>query len=80
VVAPGKFQTAHYAFGTGFMALGLVIFRSVSGKIQLALGYQNFFLFVLLCAVPVLILSLRIVPRHAGTLEQPLGAPQPAEA
>jgi PAT family beta-lactamase induction signal transducer AmpG len=80
VVAPGKYQTAHYAFGTGFMALGLVIFRSMSGKIQLALGYQNFFLFVLLCAVPVLILSLRIVPRNEGTLEHPRGAPQPAEA
>jgi PAT family beta-lactamase induction signal transducer AmpG len=80
VVAPGKYQTAHYAFGTGFMALGMVIFRSMSGKIQLALGYQNFFLFVLLCAIPVLILSLRIVPPNAGTLEQPRGAPQPAEA
>ncbi len=80
VVAPGKYQTAHYAFGTGFMALGMVIFRSMSGKIQLALGYQNFFLFVLLCAVPVLLLSLRIVPPNAGTLEQPRGTPLPAEA
>lgn len=80
VVSPGKYQTAHYAFGTGFMALGLVIFRSISGDIQIALGYKNFFFFVLLCAIPVLILSLRIVPRNAGTLEQPMGAPQPAEA
>jgi hypothetical protein len=35
---------------------------------------------VLLCAIPVLILSLRIVPPNAGTLEQPARAPQPAEA
>jgi len=80
VVSPGKYQTAHYAFGTGFMALGLVIFRSISGDIQVAIGYKNFFFFVLLCAIPVLLLSLRIVPRNSGTLEHPLGVPQPAEA
>ncbi len=80
VVAPGKYTTAHYAFGTGFMALGLVIFRTISGSIQLALGYRQFFFFVLLCAIPVLLLSLRIVPRNAGTLEQPSGTPLPAQA
>jgi MFS transporter, PAT family, beta-lactamase induction signal transducer AmpG len=80
VVAPGRYQTAHYAFGTGFMALGMVIFRSVSGSIQLAMGYQNFFFFVLLCAIPVLILSLRIVPRNEGTLESPLCAAQRSPA
>jgi PAT family beta-lactamase induction signal transducer AmpG len=78
VVSPGSFRTAHYAFGTGFMALGLVIFRSISGDIQLALGYRSFF-FVLLCAIPVFLLSFRIVPRNAGTLEQPLGT-APLEA
>src|SRR5207237_879853 len=61
VVSPGRYQTAHYAFGTGFMALGLVIFRSISGDIQVAIGYRNFFFFVLLCAIPVLLLSLRTV-------------------
>lgn len=80
VVAPGRYQTAHYAFGTGFMALGMVIFRSVSGSIQLAIGYQRFFCFVLLCAIPVLVLSLRIVPRNAGTLENPSGGVQPSPA
>jgi len=80
VVSPGPYQTAHYAFGTGFMALGLVIFRSISGDIQLALGYRNFFFFVLLCAIPVLLLSLRIVPRNQGTLEPPPGPSQPVEA
>jgi PAT family beta-lactamase induction signal transducer AmpG len=80
VVSPGRYQTAHYAFGTGFMALGLVIFRSISGDIQLALGYKSFFFFVLLCAVPVFILSFRIVPRNSGALEQPVGTTQPAKA
>ena len=62
------------------MALGLVIFRSISGDIQLALGYKSFFFFVLLCAIPVLVLSFRIVPRHSGSLEQPPGAARPVEA
>jgi PAT family beta-lactamase induction signal transducer AmpG len=79
VVSPGSYRTAHYAFGTGFMALGLVLFRSISGDIQLALGYRSFFFFVLLCAIPVFLLSFRIVPRNAGTLEQPMGT-APAEA
>jgi PAT family beta-lactamase induction signal transducer AmpG len=80
VVSPGKYQTAHYAFGTGFMALGLVVFRSISGDIQLALGYRNFFFFVLLCAIPVLLLSWRIVPPNEGSLEQPPGPAEPAKA
>ncbi|MCV2361686.1 MFS transporter [Paucibacter sp. TC2R-5] len=60
-VAKSKYQTAHYAIATGFMALGYVIFKSVSGDIQKFLGYQNFFLWVLLSAVPVF-LMMRILP------------------
>lgn len=57
VVASGRYQTAHYALGTGFMQLGFVLFRVVSGDIQQALGYRAFFLWVLVAALPVLILS-----------------------
>jgi PAT family beta-lactamase induction signal transducer AmpG len=57
VVAPGKYTTAHYAFSTGMMQLGFVLFRWVSGDIQTALGYKNFFVWVLLAAIPVAILS-----------------------
>jgi PAT family beta-lactamase induction signal transducer AmpG len=57
VVATGKYQTAHYALGSGFMQLGFVLFKMVSGDIQQALGYQHFFVWVLLAAVPVLVLS-----------------------
>lgn len=60
VVAVGKYQTAHYALGTGVMQLGFVLFKMISGDIQTALGYQHFFLWVLVSAVPVLVLS-RIV-------------------
>jgi PAT family beta-lactamase induction signal transducer AmpG len=57
VVAPGKYTTAHYALGTGVMQLGFVLFKAISGDIQIALGYQSFFLWVLVSAVPVLVLS-----------------------
>jgi len=64
VVAPGKFQTAHYAFSTGFMQLGFSLFKYVSGDIQLALGYQHFFLWVLVAALPVAVLS-QLIPMQA---------------
>ncbi len=57
VVAPGKFQTAHYALGTGVWQLGFVFFKSISGSVQINLGYKQFFIWVVLCAIPVLILS-----------------------
>ncbi|HEV7815521.1 MAG TPA: MFS transporter [Janthinobacterium sp.] len=61
VVAPGKYQTAHYAFATGIMQLGFVLFKTVSGDIQAALGYRHFFVWVLACALPVLLLS-QLIP------------------
>jgi len=56
VVASGPYQTAHYALGSGFMQLGFVLFTMVSGDIQQALGYRHFFLWVLLAALPALLL------------------------
>ncbi len=61
LVAGSRYQTAHYAIATGFMALGYVLFKTVSGDLQQALGYQHFFLWVLACAVPVFAL-LRWLP------------------
>lgn len=69
VVASGRYQAAHYALGTGFMQLGFVLFRTISGDIQQALGYRDFFLWVLLASVPVLVLSrfMRLEAAPAGT-------------
>ena len=57
VVAVGRYQTAHYALGTGVMQLGMVIFKMISGDIQVALGYKHFFIWVLISAIPVLVLT-----------------------
>jgi MFS transporter, PAT family, beta-lactamase induction signal transducer AmpG len=55
-VAPGPFQTAHYALGTGVMQLGFIFSKFISGTVQLQLGYQSFFLWTVLAGLPVLVL------------------------
>jgi PAT family beta-lactamase induction signal transducer AmpG len=67
VIAAGPYQTAHYALGSGFMQLGFVLSKVVSGDIQQALGYRHFFLWVVLSALPVLVLTrfVRLEPEKA---------------
>lgn len=48
----GDRQTAHYAIGTGFMAMSAMLPRFISGYVQTALGFQGFFLYILACTVP----------------------------
>lgn len=60
-VAASRYPTAHYALATGVMALGYVLFKTVSGDLQQAMGYQPFFLWVLATALPVFVL-LRWLP------------------
>jgi hypothetical protein len=51
----GPYQTAHYALCTGFMALGMMLPGLVCGYIQAWLGYEWFFVWVMLAAVPSLL-------------------------
>jgi PAT family beta-lactamase induction signal transducer AmpG len=63
-VAPGRFQTAHYALGSGVMQLGFILSKSISGDIQLAVGYENFFAWTIACGLPALLLLLWVpMPR-----------------
>lgn len=55
-IAKGPYKTAHYALATGFMALGMMLPGMVSGYIQESLGYPGFFLWVVLAALPSLLL------------------------
>lgn len=48
----GQHKTAHFAICTGFMALGMMLPGMASGWIQETLGYQNFFIWVLLATIP----------------------------
>jgi PAT family beta-lactamase induction signal transducer AmpG len=51
-VARGAHSTAHFAICTGFMALGMMLPGMFSGWLQELLGYQHFFVWVVLATVP----------------------------
>ena len=52
--AEGEYKTSHYAICTGFMALGMMLPGMVSGWIQEQIGYQLFFVWVMVCCLPLL--------------------------
>lgn len=63
-LADGKHKTAHYAFCTGFMALGMMLPGMISGWIEDQVGYLYFFIWVMICTVPGFIIApfLKIDP------------------
>ena len=63
----GNHKTAHFAFCTGFMALGMMLPGMVSGWIQEAIGYQSFFIWVMVCSIPgFIILRFLKIERNFG--------------
>ncbi|NVN18768.1 MFS transporter [Muricauda sp. HICW] len=54
-VAEGASKTSHYAIATGFMALGMMLPGMLSGYIQEWLGYDGFFIWVVIAALPAFI-------------------------
>ena len=57
-VSQGKYKTSHYAISTGIMALGMMIPSMLSGKMQVALGYEKFFWVTALISL----ISFAVVP------------------
>lgn len=47
----GKYKTSHFAITTGFMALGMMLPGMVSGWLQELIGYEHFFIWVMLCTI-----------------------------
>lgn len=56
-IAPGRFQMAHYAFGSAITYFGYTIASMMSGAISDYLGYSKFFIWVLLSTIPAFIVS-----------------------
>ena len=55
----GESTTAHYAFCTGLMALGMMLPGMVAGFLQESVGYLNFFIIAtLLCALTFAVAAL----------------------
>lgn len=47
--ADGEHKTAHYAICTAFMALGMMIPGMVAGWLQEQMGYNHFFIWIMVC-------------------------------
>ena len=62
----GDHKTAHYAICTGFMALGMMLPGMFAGWLQELLGYNHFFIWVMICSiVPIIAVSLlKISPEY----------------
>jgi len=56
----GTHQTAHYAICTGFMALGMMIPGMFSGWLQELIGYQYFFIWVMVATIPSFIVAMLV--------------------
>ncbi len=56
-VGDSKYKTAEYALGTALMALGMMLPGMISGFIQEAIGYEWFFIYVVICCIPGTILA-----------------------
>jgi len=59
-VSAGAHQTAHYAICTGFMALGMMLPGMFSGWLQALLGYQYFFIWVMIATLPSFVVTYLI--------------------
>jgi len=55
-ISEGEYKTSHFAITTGFMALGMMIPGMFSGWLQEIIGYQHFFIWVLIATIPGFIL------------------------
>jgi PAT family beta-lactamase induction signal transducer AmpG len=78
-IAPGNYQAAHYAFANSLMNLGLVVPGAISGYVQKWMGYRMFFVWVLISAVPALVMA-RFVPIGGAKAETAQPSPAFAEA
>ncbi|MBR4771873.1 MAG: MFS transporter, partial [Bacteroidales bacterium] len=59
-IARGEHKTAHYAIGTGFMALGMMLPGMVAGWIADSIGYTLFFVWVCICTIPGIVASFLV--------------------
>lgn len=56
--ADGPLKTSHYAICTGFMALSMLLPGAIAGYLQQALGYEGFFVLVMICCTATVAVAL----------------------
>lgn len=65
--AAGQFETAHYSFCTGFMALGMMFPGLIAGWLADAVGYLSFFIICIICCIATIgVCYLVNVPAEFG--------------
>ncbi len=69
-LAPGKYSTTHYAFGTGLMGLCGLVTGVISGHLQEWLGYVAYFVLVMVATIPSFIATW-MAPFHHGEAAEP---------
>jgi PAT family beta-lactamase induction signal transducer AmpG len=63
-IAPGPYKTAHYAFATGLgLSFCMTATGWISGYLQMAVGYQTYFIIALLASIPSLLFTV-LAPFH----------------
>ena len=67
----GEHKTAHYAICTGFMALGMMVPGMFAGWLQELLGYERFFVWVMICSIiPIIAVSLLKIDSSFGKAQK----------
>lgn len=57
MISQGEHKTAHFAICTGIMALGMMLPGMFSGALQEQIGYQQFFIWVMISTIPGFIVT-----------------------
>jgi len=65
-IAPGKYKTSHYAFATSLMQFGCLIPSMASGWLSDKLGYQKFFVWVMIATIPSFLITWFVPFRVTG--------------
>jgi len=68
-IAPGPYKMAHYAFATAIMNLGFMLPSMLSGFVSDYLGYQKFFVWVMIATIPSFLVAW-FVPFKKVDLEE----------
>jgi PAT family beta-lactamase induction signal transducer AmpG len=77
-IAPGPYKTAHYTIATALMGACMMLTGAVSGYIQQAVGYQWFFILVLVAAVPSILVTITAPFHHPDSAGPQSGDPAQA--
>ncbi|MFA6618701.1 MAG: MFS transporter [Candidatus Neomarinimicrobiota bacterium] len=71
-ISRGEYKTSHYAICTAFMALGMMLPGMISGWLQEIIGYQHFFIWVMIATIPgfILLKFLKIDPEFGKKVKK----------